>query len=127
MFRFAPPHRTRKPDLTPMIDVVFLLLIFFMLASRFAQEGALPLRGSGGGLAEAWPGPPRLIDLGAGGALELNGQAVSPEHLIHMLKPLVESPDDPVIVRPRGADVQALVNLVGTLEASGFTRLVVME
>ena len=39
------PGTEDEPDinLTPLIDVVFLLLIFFMLASSFAQERALTL------------------------------------------------------------------------------------
>ncbi|MEO0362761.1 MAG: biopolymer transporter ExbD, partial [Pseudomonadota bacterium] len=32
----------RRPSLTPMIDVVFLLLVFFMLAARFGVELAMP-------------------------------------------------------------------------------------
>lgn len=55
-------RRRHKPSLTPMIDVVFLLLVFFMLASRFGQDVAidLPL-----GVASDRPyqGPPRLIDV----------------------------------------------------------------
>ena len=33
----------RRPSLTPMIDVVFLLLVFFMLASRFGMDAVLNL------------------------------------------------------------------------------------
>jgi biopolymer transport protein ExbD len=47
---FAPPPRLRtKPqqddeiDMTPMIDVVFQLLIFFMVTSAFALQKALPV------------------------------------------------------------------------------------
>ncbi|MFC6760360.1 ExbD/TolR family protein [Sulfitobacter porphyrae] len=43
MFSFAIARPRRRPGLTPMIDVVFLLLVFFMLASRFGQDRALPL------------------------------------------------------------------------------------
>lgn len=60
---FTPsPRSRRKPSLTPMIDVVFLLLVFFMLASRFGLEAMmpLPLVGAGGG---AYSGPPRLVDI----------------------------------------------------------------
>ena len=32
-----------KPDLTPMIDTVFLLLIFFMLSSSFVQVSGIPV------------------------------------------------------------------------------------
>ena len=35
-------HR-RRANFTPMIDVVFLLLIFFMMISRFGDSHALPL------------------------------------------------------------------------------------
>lgn len=32
-----------RPDITPMIDVVFLLLIFFMLSSSFVQISGIPV------------------------------------------------------------------------------------
>ncbi|MEM8656825.1 MAG: biopolymer transporter ExbD, partial [Pseudomonadota bacterium] len=40
-FDLGPPPPSRRPSLTPMIDVVFLLLVFFMLAARFGQDMAL--------------------------------------------------------------------------------------
>ncbi len=44
------------PNLTPLIDVVFLLLVFFMLTSHFVREEAIPLdlpsAESGAALAE---------------------------------------------------------------------------
>lgn len=33
----------RRPSLTPMIDVVFLLRVFFTLAARFSVDCILPL------------------------------------------------------------------------------------
>jgi len=40
------PRRTEEPDLnmTSLIDVVLLLLIFFMLSTRFVDEGRLQIR-----------------------------------------------------------------------------------
>ena len=58
-----PVRKPRRPSLTPMIDVVFLLLVFFMLASRFGSEEALPLPLAGGG--GTWSGPPRLVEIPA--------------------------------------------------------------
>lgn len=37
----APVHKKRIVSLTPLIDVVFLLLIFFMLASSFLQTQSI--------------------------------------------------------------------------------------
>ncbi|MEY2957121.1 MAG: hypothetical protein RL123_1849, partial [Pseudomonadota bacterium] len=80
-----PPPR-RRLNLTPMIDVVFLLVVFFMLASRFTVEGATPVAGAAAGAAERWDGPPRLIDLGPEG-VRLNGVAIAPEGLAAALAP----------------------------------------
>jgi len=48
--RFSERYRRHKAswsttlNLTPMIDVVFLLLFFFLVVSRFGAEGMLPAR-----------------------------------------------------------------------------------
>ncbi|NDG47206.1 MAG: biopolymer transporter ExbD, partial [Flavobacteriia bacterium] len=38
MFDFQRSFHRRRPSLTPIIDVVFLLLVFFMLASTFTVD-----------------------------------------------------------------------------------------
>lgn len=125
MFAFGHYRAPRRPSLTPMIDVVFLLLVFFMLAARFGVDQALPLNTSGTGAA--YTGPPRLIDLRADG-LFLNGTPVEQVDLPESLRPLMASPDDTIILRP-GADVdlQQLVQTLDILRKAGFTALAVSE
>lgn len=113
----------RRMNLTPMIDVVFLLLVFFMMVSRFGGQHGLPLQVAGQG-AGPWVGPPRLVDIAAD-ATRLNGVAVT--DLAAALRPLMTSPDDPVILRAAGADVQALVAAMEGLRAAGITHLVMVE
>ena len=36
---YKPDTGSDKPDLTPMIDVIFLLIIFFLIAGRLIQKG----------------------------------------------------------------------------------------
>ena len=123
---FDIARRRRRPDLTPMIDVVFLLLVFFMLASRFVSETTIPIaaaQGDGG----AWQGPLRLVDLGAEGALALNGLPVAPEDLVARLGTMVEGPGDPILLRGREARVQDLTAVMEALRAAGFTRLVLVQ
>ena len=126
MIRFDDAPRTRRrPNLTPMIDVVFLLLIFFMLASRFGVDRALPLAAAGP--ASVYSGPPRLVELTPIG-LSLNGVPVAADSLAAALGPLMQSPDDAIILRARdGADLQALVVVMDRLGAAGLTRLVLVE
>lgn len=124
-FRFAQPQPRRRPSLTPMIDVVFLLLVFFMLAARFGQEGALDLRIAGGAATE-WQGPPRLVQI-AGDSVQLNGQAVTAEALIQALTRLTETVSDPIVIRAdEGVALQRLLDVMAGLEQGGFTNLVLV-
>lgn len=113
----------RRMNLTPMIDVVFLLLVFFMMVSRFGGQHGLPMAVAGTGGA-AWQGPPRLVDVLETG-VALNGQPVA--DLAAALRPLMTTPDDAVILRAKGADVQALVAVMEGLRAQGITHLVLAE
>ncbi len=125
MFAFAPPRRSRRPSLTPMIDVVFLLLVFFMLASQFGKDTGLRLSGAGTG--QTYAGPPRLVDILPDG-IRLNGTPVTAGQLPKALAPLMQSPADTIVMRGEGgADVQRLLDVAGGLRAAGYETLVVVE
>ncbi|WP_323005780.1 biopolymer transporter ExbD [Pseudorhodobacter sp.] len=125
MFCFGEQRRPRRPSLTPMIDVVFLLLVFFMLASQFGHDKALPIV-SGGGAAN-YDGPPRLLEISPE-ALALNGVPVAVPDLARRLSALTNSPDDIIILRPdAGASLQRLIDVAETLNRAGFARLAVVE
>lgn len=122
----APARRSRRPSLTPMIDVVFLLLVFFMLASRFGSEGVLEIAG-GKWQGAAYDGPPRLVDVAPEG-LMLNGREIADDALADALGELVDSPEDTVVLRAQdAADVQRLVAVMQGLHNAGFTGLVLVE
>jgi biopolymer transport protein ExbD len=125
-FRFADARPRRRPSLTPMIDVVFLLLVFFMLAARFGQEGGLDLRIAGADGA-AWEGPPRLVQV-ADGDLRLNGQAVDEAGLVQALTRLMETDGDLVLIQPaEGVALQRLLDVMAVLEAGGLTALALVD
>ena len=126
MFQFAATRKPRRPALTPLIDVVFLLLVFSMLAAQFGRSGAIDLS-TGGSSAERYEGPPRLLTLLPEG-IELNGIPMRAETLLQALEPLISDKDDAIIIRARnGADVQRLTDLTQQLSAAGYTRLVLVE
>ncbi|MEM9047187.1 MAG: biopolymer transporter ExbD [Pseudomonadota bacterium] len=121
-----PPSRRRRPSLTPMIDVVFLLLVFFMLASRLGVETAMTVTVGGDGQT-GWTGPPRLVDLRAD-TLALNGVGIALDALPTRLQRLMAAPGDPVILRVHdGTPLQSMVDVIAALQAAGFTGLVVTD
>jgi biopolymer transport protein ExbD len=108
-----------------MIDVVFLLLVFFMLASRFGSDAVLqlPLAGQGG----SYDGPPRLIGIGANN-LDVNGVPVADKNLTQALAPLMTSPADMLILRGRdGANLQRITDVTTLLRQAGLTNFVLVE
>ncbi len=58
-------HRKRKISLTPLIDVVFILLVFFMLASSFEKNRSIELIPPPEGRSAPIPNatPPVLIEV----------------------------------------------------------------
>ncbi|MDX1606672.1 MAG: biopolymer transporter ExbD, partial [Candidatus Competibacterales bacterium] len=69
--------RRRIISLTPLIDVVFILLFFFMLASSFIQWRSIDL-GLAGAEAGARPlAGTVLVRIRADGSLDLNAAPVS--------------------------------------------------
>ena len=70
------PFRRRAVSLTPLIDVVFLLLLFFMLTSTFSTFGEIELnRPAGGQAGTETPTERFFIQLGTD-QLALNGTPV---------------------------------------------------
>lgn len=109
-----------------MIDVVFLLLVFFMLASQFGRDNALLLAGPSGG-SSSYSGPPRLVDIGRAD-LKLNGVVVSQQALVRQLGDLVTDEGDMVILRGSEAvTLQRMIDVAQALRAAGFARLSVVE
>lgn len=124
--RFAAPPIRRKPSLTPMIDVVFLLLVFFMLAARFGQEMEinLPLAAA---TDRPYQGPPRLVEVLPDG-VRLNGVRTPADSLFAVLGQMMLSHSDVIVVRPRqAANLQRVVDVMQRLSEAGYETLVLVE
>ena len=108
-----------------MIDVVFLLLVFFMLAARFGLPQTVPLTLAGGGAG--YSGPPRLVTVSPG-TVTLNGVPVEEPALAQALAPLMAGPGDVVVLKPaEGTEVQRLLDVMARLRGAGLTALALVE
>jgi len=105
-------------DLTPLIDVVFMLLLFFILASTFSQPAlrvALPSATTASPVEDE---PARLVfSIDAEGALHHLDVVLTPADLPAILD---LQPERPVELRvDRAAAFQAFVTVLDRLRASG--------
>jgi len=88
---FEASHRSAQPlNLTPLIDIVFLLLVFFMLTAHFVRDEGLPIE-----LPEAESAvslennKPVEIAISADGRITHEGRVLSPELLQSTLTSLL--------------------------------------
>ncbi len=73
-----------SPDMTPMLDIVFIMLIFFIVSTSFVQEEAidwLTLKQSSDPIPPTKDKPLQLV-INKNGDMKLQGQLVSAEALL---------------------------------------------
>lgn len=85
--------RLRRPlariTLVPLIDVLFILLVYFMVTSTYLDLDMIPAAASDEGLQApaggAGQGGRLLLQIRADGSVALRGQAMTPEALARRL------------------------------------------
>ncbi|WP_200255554.1 ExbD/TolR family protein [Thiococcus pfennigii] len=121
----ARPRRGLR--LAPLVDVVFLLLVFFMLVARLETPRAIPIdppAAGGGGLAGAV-----LVRVDAAGRLDVNGTPATLAGLPEALAKLrARDPEPRVLLQPApGLPLQGLVRVLDALAAAGVTDPLLLE
>ncbi|QDS86202.1 Biopolymer transport protein ExbD [Rosistilla ulvae] len=116
---------TSTLSLTPLIDVVFLLLIFFLVASRFAQEDRrIPIELPSATSATPMTEQPKeiVVDIDSEGALVLNGNTVTADELeAELVRGVASNPvHQSVVIRAdRRVQFQAVVTVMDLCNRTG--------
>ena len=124
--RLATERRRRRNliSLTPLIDVIFILLVFFMLASSFLHWRAIeldPPQRAGG--SDAMTGA-MLVEVRASG-LRLAGEAIELPTLIQRLRQQAgDDPDRRVLIKPaEGVSLQRTVDVLDRLDTADIDNV----
>lgn len=129
MIQLNTISRRRRPSLTPMIDVVFLLLIFFMLVARFGVDKVIDINlPSALGQNVQYEGAPRLVEIKSGNIVSLNGSQTALDQLSNKLRELMPSPNALIILRSSAeANTQDLLDVLLYLKSEKITNVSVLE
>ncbi|XZE54742.1 ExbD/TolR family protein [Planctomycetaceae bacterium SH139] len=115
-------------SLTPLIDVVFLLLIFFLVTSRFdEEERRLPIELPIATSATPMTQRPRevMVDIDREGGFYVNGKALSPAELEETLRRAVASnpTNQMVVIRAdAGVPFQPVVSVMDMCNRTGVSE-----
>ena len=87
-------------DLSPMIDCIFILLIFFIVSTVFVEETGVTVNKPDVGGASALEKNSILLAVTADDKVFYGGESIGVQGIIGKIKPLlIETPDMPVIIQ----------------------------
>ena len=108
-------------DLTPMLDVVFIMLIFFIVTTSFVKEKGLEVA-----RPSSAPPPPTLkkagpivVKIDGSSNIRLKGRLLEPKAVqANLEREKAEKPDSPLIIAAHpDAETDSLVNVLNAAKA----------
>jgi biopolymer transport protein ExbD len=112
--------------LISMTDVVFLLIIFLLIASNFSSQNGLPVKLPGSKTASRHSLQNISITYFSDDRVYYNNEAISFEQLDERLRKDYQSPDQVVrLSAEENLPLQKLINLMDTIRSSGFEKIFV--
>ena len=122
VLRRSAPDREQPINLTPMLDVVFIMLIFFVVAATFVKEVGLDVPTP---QPSAQVNPERtsiLVSIDARDRIVVAGRDTDRRLVRAQLERLrAENPDASLVIKPH-ADATAAV-IVGVMDAANAARI----
>ena len=112
--------------ITSLIDVIFLLLLFFMLATTFARYQRMEIAATATpGAAEATT-PPPLVRIAPGPEIDIDGRPVAHAGLADAFAGLKAAGREAVMLLPRrAATVEDLVAILAMVRKAGLAATLV--
>ncbi|MDX1756262.1 MAG: biopolymer transporter ExbD [Marinobacter sp.] len=112
-----------EDSLLPLINLVFLLLMFFIVAGQLSDDPLPELPGMADQADEQRPAADLIIQ--ADGAWQVKGKAISPADLLdHLPAPSEERPLR--IAAGRELAMSELETVLGQLEDGGYTEIILL-
>ena len=114
-------------DLTPMLDIVFIMLIFFVVTTSFVKESGIEINRPTAQTSERVESGNLLIAITPQGDIWLAGKAVAIGAVrSHVERLHAESPESSVIIQGDSeAPVGLLVKVMDQVRLAGVTRMAI--
>lgn len=112
-------------DISPLIDMVFILLIFFMVSTTFVKDLKLDVERPGAASAERASTKAIRVHVERSGAIYLDGQPVKPWMLQSRIRDLVRggSSTTVLVIADRLVSAEKLVEVVDQCRLGGATEV----
>lgn len=120
MFSDNRARRRAGIDMSPLIDVVFLLLIFFAVTTTFLEQSGMDLELPESSTAEATESASIVVEISAQGEVRLSGEEVTLEELERRVAALGEAERAKITLRAdRQLELGLAVAVIDALRRAG--------
>ena len=125
--KFSFQSQERRLDLTvlPMVNVVFLLLIFFMLVGRVGPREEFDITPPMSRSGQVESGQPVRVEIDRGGTMAVDGRIIDTTELIVLVTDMLrKNPSTQIQLKAdAGLDANGLVRVMETLRLIGVAKL----
>ncbi len=114
-------------NLTPMLDVVFIMLIFFIVTATFIKQAGIEVMRPEALTAEQKPTVSVLVAIGENGDIWIDKQKVDATAVrAHIERLRAENPKGGLVVQAdRGAKSEKLMAVLAAARAAGMTEVAI--
>jgi biopolymer transport protein ExbD len=113
-------------NVTPLVDVVLVLLIILMVTSSYAVSRALPMQLPKASTGEVAPARPLAISIDAQGRLYLDGQSSSAAELRSRARAARGDSETSAVIAADGAVAhRAVVGVIDVLRSEGVSQFAI--
>ena len=124
MFSDDQSRRRVSLDISPLLDVVFLLLIFFLVTTTFMPDASMELELPESTTATQSEVVPTMVTVGEDGGVQIDGDSVSIEELERTVAALLPEEREKITVRADArVDYGVIVRIIDALRNAGVDAL----
>jgi biopolymer transport protein ExbD len=118
-----PEEEAQAIDLTPMLDVVFIMLIFFIVTATFIKETGKEVTRPDATTAEPNPGASILIAIGSDNEIWIDKKEIDPRNVRQVIERMrVDNPKGTVSIQAdTEADIKFVVDVANAAREAGVT------
>ena len=124
MFSDDQSRRRVSLDISPLLDVVFLLLIFFLVTTTFMPDASMELELPESTTATQSEVAPTMVTVGEDGGVQIDGDSVSIQELERTVASLLPEEREKITVRADArVDYGVIVRIIDALRNAGVDAL----
>lgn len=123
--RMVRDDETAEVNLTPMLDVVFIMLIFFIVTTSFIKESGVEIERPEASSATARPDAQVMVAITPQGAVWVDGEPVDVHRVGSRVAGLVGDDGGVVVQADRNATTGLLIEVMDRIRQAGVDNLAV--